>query len=101
VALNYDITYPEQVERTKFKYYQLYRKTVTDKNYLFSSHKVLRIFSKFFRNFLISYFLILLKITMQYIKKLIKNFEKFLKNFYEKKINDFYLLQFVKLIVFE
>jgi len=38
---------------------------------------------------------------MQYIKKLIKNFEKFLKNFYEKKINDFYLLQFVKLIVFE
>ena len=30
------------------KYYQLYRKAARDKNHLFSSHKVLRIFSEFF-----------------------------------------------------
>ena len=32
----------------KLKYYQLYRKIARDKNHLFSSHKVLRIFSGFF-----------------------------------------------------
>ena len=71
--------------------YQLYRKTARDKNHLFSSHKVLRIFSEFFQNFLISYFLILVKMK-KCTKKLIKNSEKILE-LYEKKINDFCLLQ--------
>ena len=46
------------------KYYQLYRKTVRDKNYLFSSHRALKFFSEFFQNFLIPYFLILVKIVV-------------------------------------
>ena len=40
------------------KYYQFYRKTTRDKNYLFFSHRTLRIFLEFFINFLILHFLI-------------------------------------------
>jgi len=53
------------------KYYQLYRKAARDKNHLFSSHKVLKIFSEFFK-----YFLMLVKIRKCSTKKLIKNSEK-------------------------
>jgi len=52
------------------KYYQLYRKAARDKNHLFSSHKVLRIFSEFFQNFLIPYFLMLVKIRKNWFLSL-------------------------------
>ena len=55
------------------KYYQLYRRTAKDENCLFSSHRILRIFSEFFQNFLILYFHIGKKCSA---KKLIKNSEK-------------------------
>jgi len=52
-----------------FKYYQFYRKTVRDKNCLFSSYRALRIFSEFLNIFsvFLPYFL-LVKIKKAILK---------------------------------
>ena len=72
-----------------FKYYQLYRKSVRDKNCLFSSHKVLKIFSEFFINFLVLYFLIYWQLfLLTWENTILKNSEKIRKKFsefYERK----------------
>jgi len=74
-----------------FKYYQLYRKTASDKNCLFFFIE----FWEFFQNFLVPHFLMLVKIvTNAVLKKLIKNFEKILRVLWEEN------KQFLSLIVF-
>ena len=55
------------------KYYQFYRKIAINKNYLFSFHRTLRIFSKFFINFLVLHFLIFINMRKYGIKKFWKN----------------------------
>jgi len=93
-------------------FYQLNRKTVRDKNCLFSLHRNLRIFSKFFiisSFFLVLHFLIHMytyMYTYMYIHMYIGNYftnmkkysiKKFWKKFlklYEEKINNFCLSLF-------
>jgi len=55
------------------------QKIVTDKNCLFSFYRALRIFLEFFQNFLIPYFLTLVRTRKCSTKKLIKNSEKIRK----------------------
>ena len=82
------------------KYYEFYRKIARVKNCVFSSHKVLRIFSEFF-----SVFSHVDKNSCQYIKKcntkmLIKNSKKIFRALWKE--NNFVSCYFsVKLIVFE
>jgi len=65
------------------KYYQLYRKTASDKNCLFSSHRVLRIFS-------VPHFLMLVKIDAN--KKIVlKSWQKILKKFLQTIIFIYYI----------
>ena len=78
------------------KYYQLYRKAARDKNHLFS-YKILRIF----QNFLVPYFLMLIKIRKCSTKKLIKNSEKIFRVLWEENKWFFSCSFFIKLIVFE
>jgi len=52
-----------------FKYYQFYRNIERDKNCLFPSHRILRIFSEFFINFLVLHFLIFINMRKCGIKK--------------------------------
>jgi len=66
------------------KYYQLYRKTARDKYCLFFSHRVLRIFLEVFQNFLIPYFLMLIKMRKYSTKKLIKNSETICRVLWDK-----------------